>query len=55
MHDRPPSGLAVKADAWMQPRLNTVTGESRLFNLHPMVVINLSCIPTFVEMHVQKH
>jgi len=32
----------------MQPRLNTVTGESRLFNLHPMVVINLSCIPTAV-------
>jgi len=26
--------------------LNTFTGESRLFNLHPMVVINLSCIPT---------
>jgi len=34
----------------MQLRLNTVAEAAGLFNLHPMAVINLHCIPTVVEM-----
>jgi len=34
----------------MQPKLNMATETAGLFNLHPMVAINLHCIPTVVEM-----
>jgi hypothetical protein len=42
------STLAVKFDTRMQLRLNTVAEAAGLFNLHPMAVINLYYIPTFV-------
>ncbi len=32
----------------MQPTLNTVAETAGLFNLRPMVAINLHCIPTLV-------
>jgi len=32
----------------MQPKLNTAVGRAGLFNLHPMVAINLHCIPTLL-------
>ncbi len=44
------SALAVKFATRMQLRLNTVAEAAGLFNLHPMAVINLHCIPTCVEM-----
>jgi len=34
----------------VQPTVTTVAKTADLFNLHPMVAINLHCIPTFVEM-----
>jgi len=34
----------------MQPKLNTAVERVDLFNLHPMVAINLHCIPIRVEM-----
>ncbi len=42
------SALAVKFDTRMQLRLNTVAEAAGLFNLHPMAVINLHCIPTVI-------
>jgi len=47
------SALAVKFDTRMQPRLNTVAEAAGLFNLHPMAVINLHCIPTLVVVEMQ--
>jgi len=32
----------------MQPKLNTAVERVDLFNLHPMVAINLHCIPTLL-------
>ena len=40
------SALAVKFNTRMQPRLNTVAEAAGLFNLHPIAVVNLHCIPT---------
>ncbi len=42
------SALAVKFATRMQLRLNTVAEAAGLFNLHPMAVINLHCIPTLL-------
>jgi len=42
------SALAVKFNTRMQPRLNTVAEAAGLFNLHPIAVVNLHCIPTVV-------
>ncbi len=39
---------AVKVNTRMQPRSNTAVERVGLFNLYPMVAINLHCIPTFV-------
>ena len=44
------ASVAVKSNTRMQPKLNTAVERVDLFNLHPMVAINLHCIPTFVEM-----
>jgi len=40
--------VAVKSNTRMQPKLNTAVERVDLFNLHPMVAINLHCIPTLV-------
>jgi len=40
------SAVAVKTNTPMQPRLNTVAETAELFNLGPLIVINLRCIPT---------
>jgi len=45
---RSASSVAVKSNTRIQPKLNTAGQRVDLFNLHPMVAINLHCIPTFV-------
>jgi len=43
---RSASSVAVKSNTRIQPKLNTAGQRVDLFNLHPMVAINLHCIPT---------
>ena len=50
---RSASSVAVKSNTRMQSKLNTVERVG-LFNLHPMVAINLHCIPTHVSICSQN-